>query len=240
MSHFSRLRRGLAVTAIVPFVGLGLTACMATSNSDTGENVREPKATSQETEGSGTEAGGNLPFPFPGGDDDASGVDSNANGSSNANGTGNSSGGSGSSGGTSNGSGTSNGGGSNSGGSSSGNVVKYDGTDLSNVNWSSICSADKESQYIIASDQDATGDTTGATLMVSADDNGKPDYLFISDGTSDGQTSLYWSDTSDAGSVSMSFNGDDFTATGEAFYFSDYSYKNPISFEIKLTCDITY
>lgn len=238
MSNTGLLRKGIALAAIIPFTVFGLTACAGGSGSDeTAERTREPKATSQESQGDAGSSGGSLPFPFPDGSDQGS-SDSGASGveSSDAGSAGGSSGsganGSGSSG--SNGSGSS-------GNNSSGNgVVKYDDIDLSNVNWTTLCSSDTDSQYVIASDDDATGDETGPTLMVSADENGKPDYLFISEGSSDGATSLYWSSTADAGSVTMNFNGDKFSASGEAFYFSDYSYKNPISFEIQLTCDVTY
>ncbi|KAB1641955.1 lipoprotein LpqH [Gulosibacter chungangensis] len=236
MSNIGLLRKGIALAAIVPITVFGLSACAGASSEETAERTREPKATSPQSQSeSDSTGGGSLPFPFPDGSDDAS-SDADASGgieSSDAGASGDSSG-TGTSG--------SNGSGNSSGGSSSGgnSVVKYDDIDLSNVSWTTLCSSDSDSQYVIASDTEATGDETGPTLMISADEDGQPDYLFISEGTSDGATSLYWSSTADAGSVTMNFNGDKFSASGEAFYFSDYSYKNPISFEIQLTCDVMY
>ncbi|MDJ1372187.1 lipoprotein LpqH [Gulosibacter molinativorax] len=220
------LRKGFALAAILPIAMVGLAGCASGGDSLT-ERTREPKATSPEVENSPEADGGGLPFPFP---------DGNEDGSANPTETSAPSPSSSPSATTENNSGTGN-----SGGSSDGtSVVKYDDVDLSSVNWSTICSTTSGAKYIIASDDDVAAGETGPTLMVSSDESDKPDYLFISPGGSDSSKSLYWSDTSTAGSVSMSFNGDEFTATGEAFTFNDYNYENPISFEVKLTCDITY
>lgn len=235
MYKLGLLRKSIAAVSIVPLALVGLAGCAGTSGEGLDERTRAPKATAPESESApnGSDTGEGLPFPFADDGGEDAGGSSSSNGSADSSGSG--SGGTGGSGDSGN-----SGGGSTTGGGNG--VVKYDNVDLSNVTWSTICSTEPDSQYVLASDVNATTTSdTGAAIMVSADENGKPDYLFVSTGgDTSASNSLYWSSTSEGGSVKMSFSGDTVTATGEGFYFDDYSYSKPISFEIKLTCDTVY
>src|SRR5699024_1181251 len=65
MSKLKSVRKGLALAAVLPLAVFGLAACVAEADlSDREDRERAPKA----TQPGGSTEGGNLPFPFPGGD----------------------------------------------------------------------------------------------------------------------------------------------------------------------------
>lgn len=212
-------RRTLAWAAVVPLIAVGLVGCQ--TEADTSE--KRPKSTKGEAGGpTGTsEAGGGLPF----GDDttDSSQPTTTSSPSSKPSASPNASN-PGSGGGT--------------------DVVKWDGVDLSSVNWKITCYLN-ESPSIYGQDADAApASIDAASLMVTTDDQGAVDWLMVSSGTDTSQT-LYFAKSADAsqpehGKADITVDGGRITVTGEAFEFTDFSYNTPMKFELQLECDEKY
>ena len=128
----------------------------------------------------------------------------------------------------------------NNGGNSSGDIVKWDGGDLSNIDWKVNCLTGEE-LLISAFDSTASpGSANTASLMVSQKEGTADEisFLLVSDGGS-GSGIYLSSDSTGHGSGTMKLEGTTFTASGTAYASSDYTFSTPLEFTIQLTCDTT-
>ena len=122
-------------------------------------------------------------------------------------------------------------------------TVKWDGNDLSSVNWQVDCYlGDSPSFYGRDADQSAAS-ANGATFMVTTNEQGEVDWLMASPG-GESLDALYFSRSTDPadthGKAEISFDGKTATLSGEAYSLLDYSYDKPLKFEMRITCDSTY
>lgn len=206
------LRKGPSLAIALSLAAFGLTACAPAENIDT-DRTRAPRAEAQPESGTNSD----VPFQFQNGE--GSGQSEAPGGTSAKENSAKDDAG------ANNGSGNA--------------IVKFGDVDYSNVHWDVMCSDDPKDGYISGYEEYDSAREHSHSFMASLE-NGAADFVMISDGTYDDGTALYWSDYSKGGSAEITFDGKNFTITGEGFDYNDYSYTTLIPFEVSGSCDTVY
>lgn len=233
MEHTFRGRKVLALMAVVPLV-VGLTACANGDDSDDKPKSKQTRSADKKGDG----GGGLLPFGG-GGDGPAPGpTEDGPNGGGGTGGGGGFGGGDGGNGGTggSGGGGTGGSGGTGGGGGASGrDVVRLGNTDLSSIDWQTVCSTSDgytltggDSKYSSSSSE------AGATFLVTADSQGKVESVFMFG--EDASDNVSYSSTSGGTPPQLNYSNGRMRVSGEGSSFSGDAMK----FEIDVACDLEF